>query len=84
MAYQLCQAEISHVLDISMSAASGGSLEDRGSGSTLVYTFFTSGTTGKPKGVMAHTLALCASRDDNYIRQIPDDAADLRWRTKDS
>ena len=54
--------EVSHVLDISMNAASGGHLEDRGSGSSLVYAFFTSGTTGKPKGVMVSFSAQCGPR----------------------
>lgn len=52
------EVEVSHVLDISMNAASGGHLEDRGSGSSLVYAFFTSGTTGKPKGVMVENKGL--------------------------
>jgi len=39
-------------------ACRGGSLEDQGNGRTLVYAFFTSGTTGKPKGVMVENQGL--------------------------
>ena len=53
----LPQADVTHVLDVSMNVGGHNFLEDRGSGSTLAYTFFTSGTTGKPKGVMADTSA---------------------------
>ena len=45
-------AKVTSVLDV-RTRVEGPGVADEGQGSTLAYTFFTSGTTGKPKGVMA-------------------------------
>ncbi|CAJ1363949.1 unnamed protein product, partial [Effrenium voratum] len=45
------------VMDVA-SHVTGQELPDKGSGSALAYTFFTSGTTGKPKGVMVENKGL--------------------------
>jgi len=46
------------VLDVKSHVDSHGCLPDQGTGKTLAYTFFTSGTTGKPKGVMVENKGL--------------------------
>lgn len=58
--------QVTTVLDVK-SHLDGAPLADHGAGHTLAYCFFTSGTTGKPKGVMDAGTAramvfFCASR----------------------
>lgn len=65
LASQECHSNLSRLAGSAASvfcieeiACKGGSLPDRGNGRNIVYTFFTSGTTGKPKGVMVENRGL--------------------------
>lgn len=48
---------VTTVMDVK-SRVDGPTVADQGKGNTLAYTFFTSGTTGKPKGVMVENKGL--------------------------
>ncbi|CAK8985198.1 unnamed protein product [Durusdinium trenchii] len=50
-------SSVTSVLDV-RTRVEGPGVADEGQGSTLAYTFFTSGTTGKPKGVMVENKGL--------------------------